>query len=231
MIKLIKKSKKLYKTKIGSIFKGSEMKKFIIISLIFASMIFTILAKTNINNISEISINTNKELSPIVNIKSTYIENFNLIKENKKSVYFDIKNAKLTDNYKTDYSADLSVVTQQIGSKIRVYLKGDNIDGTSVVFNSDKGINTTDYNALALLSGILALVYILAQKSYSATIKMKSKTTSNMPIQTAMNLNRQILETGRKKPEIALRKATNPIKNEVYDFKFAKNKKKTKIAI
>lgn len=207
------------------------MKKLIIISLIFASMIFTILAKTNTNSISEISINTNKELAPIVNIKSTYIENFNLIKENEKSVYFDIKNAKLTNNYKTDYSTDLSIVTQQIGSKIRVYLKGDNLDGTSVVFNSDKGINTTDYNALALLSGMLALVYLLAQKSYSATIKMKSKTTSKMPIQTAMNLNRQILETDRKKPEIVLRKATNPIKNEVYDFKFAKNKKKTKIAI
>lgn len=211
--------------------KGSEMKK-IIIFLIAACMMFMVLSKLNTNNIKEIDINTNSNNAPIVNIKSDYTDNYKAVRQNKGSVYFDIKNAKLTDNYKINYSADLSVATQQIGHKVRIYLRGENINGASIMFTSDKGINTTDYNSLALISGILALVSVLAQKSYSATMRMKTRSTSvKSPIQTAMSLNRQLSESGRKKPEIVLRQATNPIHTEVYDFQFAKNRKNTKIAI
>lgn len=189
---------------------------------------------TKQNNIYEINVNKTDSGTINLQLKGDYKENFQTVKENKESVYFDIKNARLAEGFKTDYKGDLSVVAQQIGSKVRVYLKGENSDKTHAIFVAPKGFQPVDYNKAAALCGILGLLTIVAIKSCSATIRLaKADLTVKTPIKAAGDLNRQLCEFGkRKSPELVL-SASNPIKqqNEVYDFQFAKDKKNIKIAI
>lgn len=207
------------------------MKK-IIISLLILGSIFLFLGSANKNIISEANILKTGNAAAL-NLKSEYNANFNKVKESKDSVYFDIKNATLKDDYITKGDGGLIVLSQQIGNKVRIYVKGDNIDDLKINFDSKNKNFPVNYNLYGIAALFAAFLLVLAQKSYSATIKLKRETISvKSPMQTAMNLNRQLYDKGRKKPEIVLnRNYTNPVKREVYDFEFAKNRKNTKIAI
>ena len=209
------------------------MKKIITLFFIIG-LFFLISSNFQQNNIKEAYIEKADNGSITLNLKTDYSDKLNMVWENDSSVYFDLKNARLSDSYKTDYTADISVVTQQIGRKVRIYLKGENLHNLKAVFMADKMAAPVDYGEMGFGFVILSLIMLIAQKSYSA--KMKERTESiyvKTPIKTAMYLNKQLNETAvRRRPEIVLNGAyTNPIQNEVYDFQFAKNKKNTKIAI
>lgn len=207
------------------------MKKIIILLLIMGSL-FLFFKNADKNIIKEANI-LKSQNEIILNLKSDYKTDINLVKENSESVYFDIKNAFLKEDYKVTGEGDLSVLSQQIGDKVRIYLKGNNLSAPIVQIEALKQNAPFDYAFFAIISFLTAFLLILAQKSYSATIKLRENTVSvKTPMQTAMNLNRSLYDKDRRKPEIVLNKYyTNPVKTEIYDFEFAKNRKNTKIAI
>ena len=205
----------------------------ITVFLILACIAFTVLGVTNKNKINEAYAQYNPKGDVILNIASEYNNKIKTVKENNESVYFDIKNSYLEDGYKSSSESGLTLLTQQIGNKTRIYVKGENLNNIKVIFDSRNGSYPFNYSLFAILTGIFALFLYVVQKSYSATIKLKDEMHSvKTPMQTAANLNRSLYEQNRKKPEIVLNRVyTNPIKTEVYDFEFAKNRKNTKIAI
>ncbi len=195
---------------------------------------FLIASFVNVNTIHEIGVVNNGSSNLVLSLKSDFAQKMNLVKENDRSVYYDLKNARLDKDLISSYLADVSVVTQQIGSKVRIYLKGKNIDNIEVAFVGNNGFMPIDYNQIAIICGLLSLISFVATKISSATMKLKEKrVTLITPVQSAMNLNRQFYEFGtRKSPELVLSSAiTNPIQTEVYDFQYAKNRKNIKIAI
>ncbi len=163
-----------------------------------------------------------------MNIQSEYkspVKNIN-------GQYFDIKNAKLSKNFNADYkdkTSSLSIVSQQIGSKVRIYVKGNNTENIQTNITSKEGRAPVDLTKSVLLALFLTLV---ALKSYSATIRLASDIEDiKYPMKEARTLNRGLLKV-KKSPEIVLNSMTNTIKEDVYiDFQYAKDKKNIKIAI
>lgn len=208
------------------------MKKLAVLLVIICLGIFQT-AYSKENNIYEISVKKSPETGVItMQLNSDYMEKTKSVKENNGSVYFDIKNAKLSDNLKTDPKEDISIVAQQIGSKVRIYLKGKDLDEIQAAFASNKA-QPFDCNKMAIMGIILAFVSFLALRSYSATIRLTTDTRAiKCPMKTAINLNRQLYEFGkRRSPEIVLN-TTNVVKQDIYvDFQYAKDRKNVKIAI
>ncbi len=208
------------------------MKKLIIL-LVLSCVFFSIANLCVENNIFETSAQVNSDNKVVINLKSDYKNDVKVVKEGASSFYFDIKNATLAKSYSALGSENLSILTQQIGKKVRVYLKGD-IDGVlyvNSISNWDKTL--PDYGFLSLLTGILSLLFLLVFKIYSATIRLKEETFYiKAPMTSAMSLNKKLYTIDRRKPEIiTAKKYSNPIENDVYDFEFAKNKNNVKIAI
>lgn len=195
---------------------------------------FIIASFLNVNTINEINLDKDTDSKVVLSIVSDYAQKLKLVKENNNSVYYDIKNSKLNEELKTNYIGDISVVTQQIGSKVRVYLKGENLENTEVAFVANSGFMPVNYSQMALFFGLISLFSILVTKLSSAKMELEEKrVTLITPVQSAANLNRQFYEFGtRKAPELVLSSAfTNPVKSEVYDFQYAKDRKNIKIAI
>ena len=200
---------------------------------ILVCILLTLCGIVNKNKINEAYAQYNPEGDVILNVASEYNNKVKTIKESNSSVYFDIKNSYLEDGYKSSSANGLTLLTQQIGNKTRIYVKGENVNNINIIFDSKNGSYPFNYHLFAILSGFFALFLYIVQKSYSATIKLKDEMQSfKTPMQTALNLNRSLYEKNRKKPEIVLNRTyTDPIKTEVYDFEFAKNRKNKKIAI
>ena len=206
------------------------MKKTVIL-LLALCLYFGINSGKTVNYINEAIVDKADNGAITLNLKSTYRGDIQTVRENSNDIYFDIKNAKFADNYKINYSSDLSVVNQQIGRKARIYLKGAGVEDVKAIFVPKESKAPVDYNKISLVTGLLALILVLAQKCYSDTMKLKREPAVRVQYKDAIDLNKKLYQTG-KRPEIVLKQSyTNPIKKEVYDFEFAKNRQNKKIAI
>ncbi len=209
------------------------MKKIITVLTIF--IILFINSAQAKNSIYEIGIVEAKNGDTEVNLLSDYKQNVKVVKENELSSFFDIKNSTLSDNFKTNYSTsvDTSIVAQQIGSKVRIYLKDNKSDNIKVAFNAKKGELPFDYNKIALSVLFLGFIAFVAKRFYSVTMNLKADELAiKSPMKTAINLNRQLMEFGSNKNYEIVLNSVNTIKNpKVADFNYAKDRKNIKIAI
>ena len=228
MYPLLKKGKNILKT---VKLRGSsvEMKKIVFLVMAFLFAIFQT-AYANNNMIYEI----NAEKAPDsvhVNIKSDYGEKIKTVRENRESVYFDIKDTKLSDNFKTDTKGDISLVCQQINSKVRVYIKGESVSNLQTNIVAIKGQKPFDYGNFAIILGVFCVISFIAIRFYSATISLATyKTSIKTPKMLYSGLSDRICNYDRH-PEIVYSK-TNPVKSDVYvDFEYLKNRKNVKVAL
>lgn len=185
------------------------------------------------NTIYEIGVNKTQQDAVYLQLKSDYKEKIKPVQQNNKSVYIDVKNAKLSDSLKNDFKGDVGVVYQQIGSKVRIYLTGENINNLNINFAASKGMQPFDYSKMFLICAIFALVAYVVRKCYLATIMLSEYADSiRYPEETKLNLSSTLPAFGTKRNTEIVLNSTNTIKQEVYvDFKYAKNRKNTKIAI
>ena len=210
------------------------MKKFGVIFILLFTFVFQGMVFSKDNTIYEIGLGRDKNKNIVLNLKSDFKEEIKTVKEDGGSVYFDIQNAKLDKNFKTTYSntnEPVSIVSQQIGSKVRIYLIGEDTDSLHAAFAANEGFQPFEFNKMWLMGIIAAFVSFVALRSYSATIRLSSGNANVAnPMDTAINLNRQLYGT-IKKPELVLN-STNPVKSNVYvDFNKAKERQNVKIAI
>lgn len=210
------------------------MKKFGVIFILLFTFIFQGMVFSKDNTIYEIGLGRDKNENIVLNLKSDFKEEIKTVKEDSGSVYIDIQNAKLDKNFKTTYSntnEPVSIVSQQIGSKVRIYLIGEDTDSLHAAFAANEGFQPFEFNKMWLMGIIAAFVSFVALRSYSATIRLSSGNANVAnPMDTAINLNRQLYGT-IKKPELVLN-STNPVKSNVYvDFNKAKERQNVKIAI
>lgn len=201
------------------------MKKLAICLFIAMTGIFSMVFSKE-NTINEVKLNSQMG-APVLNISSEYKEKLNF-----EDNYIDIKNAKLSDGFKADYAdktSSISIVAQQIGSNVRIYLKGVDINNIKTQIEANKGNSPIDWPKSTLLALFLTFV---ALKSCSATMKLASDIENiKYPVNEAKTLNRGMFKIN-KSPEIVLNSMTNTIKEDVYiDFQYAKDKKNIKIAI
>lgn len=213
------------------------MKKIaLVLVLLFLLITRTAFSKENL--IYEINLNNklNDEGKVELVLKSDFKGDIKTVEENKNSVYFDIENAKLSDDFKTNFNGKnsaVSIVSQQIGSKVRIYVKGENPNMFTASLFSEKNIKNTMYTPWYPLLAFMILVSLVAIKVCSATIKMSSK-RANIQKRNSMNdaarLNRKLY--GTKTAPVLVSKSTNPIRPNVYvDFNRAKDKQNIKLAI
>ncbi len=212
------------------------MRKIIfLIILILISFTQTSFAKEN--TIREIEV-TKADNNIFLNVKSDYKEPFKTAK-NSGNYYIELDDSKLDDNYKTNAADNMGILTQEIGSKVRIYVIKNNPNDENLLFQanliSEKGQKPYDYNKIGITAGILGFILILALKFYSDTIKLAingTKIKSPSRNDEGVYLNKQLLKE-RTKPQIVhLNSATVPINQDVYvNFEYAKNKQNIKVAI
>ncbi len=209
------------------------MKKAVVLIILSAAFIlyFNMSSYKNLIYGADI-INNNGNLT--LNIKSDYKEDIEPVRENQKSVYFDIKNAKLSDNFMSE-SDNMIIVAQEIGSRVRIYLTGEDIENLNASISANRG--NTPFNkgkTAAEAVFVLSLLYLVKRSCFD-TIKTAKPKITQTPVREAMSLNRQLYDMNKRNiPVIAASNMTNPVnKNpEVYvDFQYAKDRKNIKIAI
>lgn len=117
------------------------MKKIILLlCLLFCFIFLPQAALSNDNFIYSINVNrTGADNSIKLDIKSDYkTKTINKIDETGRE-YFDIKDASLKENFSIQYnnaSGVESVIAQQIGNKVRIYITGEDIEDIFVNFNN-----------------------------------------------------------------------------------------------
>ena len=210
------------------------MKKIVFLAIFIIVALFQKEAFANENIIREIGVNANND-TIYLNIKSDYKEPYKTVKQNDGSFYVELKDAQLDDNYKTNSIEDTGILTQQIGSKARIYVLGDNTNKkiqTNLI--SQKGEKPVDYNEFGMILFLVGSLFVLALKFYSDTIKKAFDGNSVKCLyddKEEVMLNKELLKN-KIKPELVQHNKTNPITNEVFvNFEYAKNKKNIKIAI
>ena len=207
------------------------MKKILVVlSFIILSLYLIFSLKSNIIYGADISA-ADKSLN--INLFSDYEEKVEAIRENNESVYFDVANARLSDDFKINASG-FSVMTQQIGSKVRIYVKGGNFENLNTVFKAKTNGMPFGKSKTAANAVIFLFMVYLARKAYSDTIKIAKGKSASDKIKTAVNLNRRLYNMDKKAPVIvSANNMTNVItkKSDIVDFQYAKDKKNIKIAI
>lgn len=207
------------------------MKKAVILAFILIITVCTIcFSKTNNIYSADIS---NKNGVLTLNLRSDYNEKIKVSKENPYNIYFDIENAKLSDRFMAN-SNDTSVMVQQIGSKVRIYINGGHFKDVKTNMAGHKGNMPMNPNKIVFGLMFLYLIGYLARKAYFDTIELAKDKSTTIHIKTAIDLNEQLYNMDRKSsPVIAAHNMTNTIsKQDVYvDFQYAKDRKNIKIAI
>ena len=207
------------------------MKKAVILAFILIITVCTIcFSKTNNIYSADIS---NKNGVLTLNLRSDYNEKIKVSKENPYNIYFDIENAKLSDRFMAN-SNDTSVMVQQIGSKVRIYINGGHFKDVKTNMTGHKGNMPMNPNKIVFGLMFLYLIGYLARKAYFDTIELAKDKSTTIHIKTAIDLNEQLYNMDRKSsPVIAAHNMTNMIsKQDVYvDFQYAKDRKNIKIAI
>lgn len=165
------------------------MKK-IILCLLLSFFLLPQAAFSNDNFIYSINVNrTNNDKNIHLNIKSDYkTKTINKIDATGRE-YFDIKDASLKENFSIQYNNAVgveSVIAQQIGNKVRVYIKADDINDISITFNNVENQPYPDKSAGHALLVFTVLVFALFRafkkkaKRLNAKARYLQNTTSKL---------------------------------------------------
>lgn len=146
------------------------MKKFITVVL-FALLLLPQAAFSGNNFIYSINVTNDKETDNVVlDVKSDYKTKIKYKLDESGRRYFDIKDASLKENFSVNYgnaSGIEGVIAQQIGSKVRIYIKGDETENIAVNFNNVENQaypeKSTTY-ALIMFAAIMAAISRLFAK-------------------------------------------------------------------
>ncbi len=161
------------------------MKKIILI-LLFGVLLIPQCAFSNDNFIYSINVGRTEVAGNKIqlNIKSDYKTNIKHKIDEAGREYFDIKDASLKENFSVQYNNANrieSVIAQQIGSKVRVYINGSDIEDIVVNFNNVENQPYPDKSAGYAL-GVFALIIcavLRAFKKKAKRLKAKAKFIQN----------------------------------------------------
>ncbi len=162
------------------------MKK-IIISLLFCLLLTPLAAFSNNNFIYSINVSPDDTLSNGVRlaVKSDFKTNIKNRIDEMGREYFDIKDASLKENFAVQYNnvnGVESVIAQQIGNKVRIYVTGNDVDNVEILFNNVESQPYPDKSAgYALL--VFAIIVCALFRMFKRKAKIfKAKTLKiNMP--------------------------------------------------
>ena len=120
----------------GNILKIKRCISLAVVGLLFFSL--TAMAEDNIISSVVISKSKDKQNAYELNIDSTKAVDFKENKEDDSMIYFDLKNSVLAEDIGTVYddvvNIDNVVVKQIDTNKVRIYVKGNNIKNTELIF-------------------------------------------------------------------------------------------------
>lgn len=163
------------------------MKK-LIISLLFCLFLTPLAAFSNNNFIYSINVSSDDVLTNGIKleIKSDYRTDIKSKIDEMGREYFDIKDASLKENFAVRYNnvnGVESVIAQQIGNKVRIYVTGNGISDVDLVFNNVENQPYPDKSAgyALLVFGVVicALFRIFKRKAKRFKIKtLKANTPS-----------------------------------------------------
>lgn len=162
------------------------MKK-IIISLLFCLLLTPLAAFSNNNFIYSINVTKDDAFTSGVKlaIKSDYKTNVKSRIDEMGREYFDIKDASLKENFAVQYNnanGVESVIAQQIGNKVRIYVTGNDVQNVDILFNNVENQPYPDKSAgYALL--VFAFIVCALFKIFKKKARIfKAKTLKiNMP--------------------------------------------------
>ncbi len=156
------------------------MKK-IIISLLFCLFLSPLAAFSNNNFIYAINVNRLNDPSESVklDIKSDYKTEIKSRVDEMGREYFDIKEASLKENFAVQYNnanGVESVIAQQIGNKVRIYVTGSDIENVILNFNNVENQPYPDKSAgyALLIFAVVICALLRAFKRKAKTIKAKA---------------------------------------------------------
>ncbi len=156
------------------------MKK-LIISLLFCLFLSPLAAFSNNNFIYAINVNPDEVSTNSIrlDIKSDYKTNVKNSIDEMGREYFDIKDASLKENFAVQYnnvSGVESVIAQQIGNKVRIYVTGNDIEDVVINFNNVETQPYPDKSAGYALLVFAFIVCILFRmfKRKAKTIKVNA---------------------------------------------------------
>ncbi len=190
------------------------MKK-IIISLLFCLFLSPLAAFSNSNFIYAINVSPDDISSGNIKleVKSDYKTNVKNRIDEMGREYFDIKDASLKENFVIQYNnvnGVESVIAQQIGNKVRIYVNGSSIKNVTVNFNNVESQPYPDksagYALLVFAFAVCALLGIFKRKAKN----IKTKALKNK-IQTVKNTASKTVYT-----DLMKRRALNGA-NRIYD--------------
>lgn len=169
------------------------MKKIILI-LLFGVLLIPQCAFSNDNFIYAINVNREEVAGKniLLNIKSDYKTDIKHKIDETGREYFDIKDASLKENFVIQYNnanGVESVIAQQIGNKVRVYINGNDIENITVNFNNVENQPYPDKSAGYAL-GVFALIICAvfrAFKKKAKRLKAKAEYIQNSASKTVYN--------------------------------------------
>lgn len=150
------------------------MKK-IIISLLFCLFLSPLAAFSSSNFIYSINVVPDKGTTNGIKleIKSDYKADIKSKIDEMGREYFDIKDSSLKENFAVQYNnvnGVESVIAQQIGNKVRIYVTGDNVEDVILNFNNVENQPYPDKSA-----GYALLVFALVICALFRIFKKKAK--------------------------------------------------------
>ncbi len=169
------------------------MKK-LIISLLFCLFLSPLAAFSNNNFIYSINVARDENLSDNVKleIKSDYKTDIKNKIDEMGREYFDIKDASLKENFAVQYNnanGVESVIAQQIGNKVRIYVTGNDIQDVTLNFNNVENQPYPDksagYALLVFAFVICALFRVFKKKA--KRLKVKTQIIQNAASKAVYN--------------------------------------------
>ncbi len=156
------------------------MKK-LIISLLFCLFLSPLAAFSNNNFIYSINVTRDENLSDNVKleIKSDYKTDIKNKIDEMGREYFDIKDASLKENFAVQYNnanGVESVIAQQIGNKVRIYVTGNDIQDVTLNFNNVENQPYPDKSAGYALLVFAFVICALFRVYKKKAIRLKVKT-------------------------------------------------------
>ncbi len=168
--------------------------KRIILILLFGVLLMPQCAFSSDNFIYAINVNREEVAGKNIqlNIKSDYKTDIKHKIDEVGREYFDIKDASLKENFSVQYNnanGVESVIAQQIGNKVRVYVNGNDIENIAVNFNNVENQPYPDKSAgyaLGLFVFIVCVVFRTFKKK-AKRLKAKAKYIQNNASKTVYN--------------------------------------------
>lgn len=168
--------------------------KRIILALLLSLLLLPQAAFSNDNFIYAINVNRDKISTGNIEllIKSDYKTDVKNKTDEAGREYFDIKDASLKENFTINYNdaeGIESVIAQQIGNKVRIYVKGNNIISTAISFNNVETQAYPDKSAgyALLVFGLVVFALFRIFKRKATRLKAKAQVLQNTASKAVYN--------------------------------------------